>query len=49
MLKQLTKRLNDRTVITAAILSLMGGNSYAGARTGERTTTTAIPGVPSSM
>ena len=34
MLKQLTKRLNDRTVITAAILSLMGGNSYAGGPNG---------------
>lgn len=29
MLKQQTKRLRDRTVITAAILSLMGSNSYA--------------------
>jgi phospholipase C len=30
MLKQRTKSLCDRTVITAAILSLMGGNAYAG-------------------
>ena len=29
MLKQATKRLRDRTVVTAAILSLMGGNGYA--------------------
>ena len=29
MLKQRTKRLRDRTVITAAILSLMGGDIYA--------------------
>jgi phospholipase C len=29
MLKQTTKRLRDRTVITAAILSLMGSNGYA--------------------
>jgi phospholipase C len=29
MLKQQTKRLRDRTVITAAILSLMGSNTYA--------------------
>jgi phospholipase C len=29
MLKQLTKRLSDRTVITAAILSLMGCDAYA--------------------
>jgi phospholipase C len=29
MLKQTTKRLRDRTVITAAILSLMGGDAYA--------------------
>jgi phospholipase C len=30
MLKQRTKSLRDRTVITAAILSLIGGNAYAG-------------------
>jgi phospholipase C len=30
MLKQRTKSLRDRTVVTAAILSLMGGNAYAG-------------------
>ena len=30
MLKQRTKSLRDRTVVTAAILSLMGSNSYAG-------------------
>src|ERR1700722_11244100 len=29
MLKQATKRLRDRTVVTAAILSLIGGNGYA--------------------
>jgi phospholipase C len=29
MLKQTTKRLRDRTVVTAAILSLMGSNTYA--------------------
>src|SRR5260370_15098089 len=29
MLKQLTKRLRDRTVVTAAILSLMGCDAYA--------------------
>src|ERR1700730_17925462 len=29
MIKQTTKRLRDRTVITAAILSLMGCNAYA--------------------
>jgi phospholipase C len=28
MLKQTTKRLRDRTVVTAAILSLMGSNAY---------------------
>jgi len=31
MLRQTTKRLRDRTVITAAILSLMGSNNYAAA------------------
>jgi phospholipase C len=30
MLKQRTKSLRDRTVVTAAILSLMSGNTYAG-------------------
>ena len=30
MLKERTRSLRDRTVITAAILSLMGGNAYAG-------------------
>lgn len=34
MFKQRTKSLRDRTVITAAILSLMGGNSYAGGSIG---------------
>ena len=29
MLKQRTKRLRDRTVITAAILSMMGCDAYA--------------------
>src|SRR5258708_12645018 len=29
MLKQTTKRLRDRTVVTAAILSLMAPNAYA--------------------
>jgi len=29
MLKQLTKRLRDRTVITTAILSLIGGQAHA--------------------
>ncbi|WP_035725130.1 alkaline phosphatase family protein [Bradyrhizobium sp. ARR65] len=29
MLKQLTKRMRDRTVVTTAILSLMGYNAYA--------------------
>src|SRR3979411_24906 len=44
MLKQTTKRLRDRTVITAAILSLMGCDSYAventamgGTHAGDRT------------
>lgn len=30
MLKQRTKSLRDRTVVTAAILSLMGSNAHAG-------------------
>ena len=30
MLKQLTKRMRDRTVVTTAILSLMGNHVYAG-------------------
>ena len=49
MLKQATKRLRDRTVITAAILSLMGGNGYAagngpigGANTNDRKTGSPI-------
>src|SRR5438445_3728610 len=44
MLKQTTKRLRDRTVITAAILSLMGCDAYAventamgGTHAGDRT------------
>ncbi len=35
MLKQRTRSLRDRTVVTAAILSLMGGNAYAGGPIGE--------------
>ena len=35
MLKERTKSLRDRTVITAAILSLMGGNAYAGGPAGR--------------
>src|SRR6202171_3567436 len=49
MLKQLTRRLRDRTVITAAILSLMGCDAYAventamgGAHTGDRRTASPI-------
>src|SRR5258708_9996091 len=34
MLKQTTKRLRDRTVVTAAILSLMAPNAYAAAPLG---------------
>ena len=49
MLKQRTKSLRDRTVVTAAILSLMGGNVYRRpARSGERAATTARPTAPSS-
>src|ERR1700731_3029532 len=49
MLKQQTKRLRDRTVITAAILSLMGSNTYAvengpmgGPHNKDRSTTSPI-------
>lgn len=49
MLKQQTKRLRDRTVVTAAILSLMGSNSYAfdngpmgGPHNNDRRTTSPI-------
>src|ERR1700738_3705687 len=49
MLKQLTKRLRDRTVITAAILSLMGCDAYAventalgGTHAGDRRTASPI-------
>jgi len=47
MLKQMTKRLCDRTVVTAAILSLMGGNAYAadpigGAHANDRRTDSPI-------
>ena len=49
MLKQQTKRLRDRTVITAAILSLMGSNTYAvengpmgGTHSNDRRTTSPI-------
>jgi phospholipase C len=48
MLKQLTKRLSDRTVITAAILSLMGCDAYAadnpigGAHANDRRTVSPI-------
>jgi phospholipase C len=49
MLKQQTKRLRDRTVITAAILSLMGCDAYAvenspigGAHTNDRRTASPI-------
>ena len=49
MLKQATKRLRDRTVVTAAILSLMGGNGYAagngpigGAHSNDRKTESPI-------
>jgi phospholipase C len=46
MLKQRTKSLRDRTVVTAAILSLMGGNAYAGpiggASTNDRKTDSPI-------
>src|ERR1700682_2954313 len=34
MFKQRTKRLRDRTVVTAAILSLMGSNGYAAEQAG---------------
>jgi phospholipase C len=34
MFKQRTKRLRDRTVVTAAILSLMGSNGYAAEQVG---------------
>ena len=37
MLKERTKSLRDRTVVTAAILSLMGSNTYAGPVGGPRT------------
>ena len=49
MLKQATKRLRDRTVVTAAILSLMGGHGFAagngpigGANTNDRKTESPI-------
>jgi phospholipase C len=46
MLKERTKSLRDRTVITAAILSLMGSNGHAGQiggpHTNDRKTGTAI-------
>ena len=49
MLKQQTKRLRDRTVVTAAILSLMGSNTYAfdngpmgGPHNNDRRTTSPI-------
>jgi phospholipase C len=43
MLKQLTKRLSERTVITAAILSLMGCDAYAeGPRDNGRRTASPI-------
>ena len=48
MLKQLTQRLRDRTVVTAAILSLMGCDAYAadanlgGANAGDRKADTPI-------
>src|SRR5215471_4605199 len=48
MLKQLTQRLRDRTVITAAILSLMGCDAYAadnslgGSHAGDRKADTRI-------
>src|SRR3984893_18140001 len=47
MLKQQTKRLRDRTVVTAAILSLMQCNAYAsgpmgGAHTNDGTTASPI-------
>jgi phospholipase C len=38
MLKQHTKRLRDRTVVTATILSLVGGNAYAGGSIGGANT-----------
>ena len=38
MLKQRTKSLRDRTVVTAAILSLMGGNAHAGSPIGGPST-----------
>src|ERR1700737_5451265 len=47
MLKQMTRRLCDRTVVTAAILSLIGGNAYAadpigGAHANDRRTDSPI-------
>jgi phospholipase C len=49
MLRQMTKRLRDRTVITAAILSLMGGDAFAvdngpmgGSRDNDRKTASPI-------
>jgi phospholipase C len=48
MLKQTTKRLRDRTVVTAAILSIMGCNAYAadnnmgGSRTNDGKTDSPI-------
>jgi phospholipase C len=47
MLKQATKRLRDRTVVTAAILSLMGSHGYAagpigGTNTNDRKTESPI-------
>ena len=48
MLKQLTQRLRDRTVVTAAILSLMGCDAYAseatlgGSHAGDRKADTPI-------
>src|SRR5260370_23593642 len=47
MLKQTTKRLRDRTVVTAAILSLMAPNAYAadplgGPHAGDRRTASPI-------
>jgi phospholipase C len=38
VLKQRTKRLRDRTVVTAAILSIMGGNAHAGSPIGGPST-----------
>jgi phospholipase C len=46
MLSKMTRRLRDRTVVTAAILSLMGydvyamdGNAFGGNSNGQRTET----------